>query len=247
MCKPLVRIVAAYSCWMLLAVLIAPSLCSASGSYGIDQGVSLAELLDGGFIVAGDKRFSDFDYNLAKGNLQPQDIMVTGIYDNVINGYGLLFSGDFVAGGLSSPLKYEAGLAFTVTALDPAFVISDVHLDGTINVRGTGDAQIVESFTGVNVPSLSIYEVRLNGELIASKTSDDILFPDALGVTGFRSMRVLKDINLEAGENYPFDKAEVTTFQQVFTQRPIIPEPSSFTLLLGVGASLACGMRRRLR
>ena len=233
---------------LLLVGFAGPLLATASaagGSYGLGEHVMLSELLAGGFITVGDKQFTDFDYNLAAGDLQPEDIVVTGIFDNVIDGYGLLFSGNFQAGGLSSPLKLEAGLAFTVTALDLDYVISDVHLDGTTNVRGTGDAQIVENFSGVNVPSLSIYEIRSDNNLVASKSTDDILFPTALGIDGFRSLRVFKDISIEAGNNRPFDKAEITTFQQVFTQMRVVPEPTSCVLMLGLGLGLVGVSRRR--
>lgn len=236
-------------CLLVFGVLgIAPGLANEiSGEYGIGENASLADLLEGGVIIAGDKRFSNFSYNLVLGDLQPEEIGVVGIFDDVINGYGLLFSGNFVAGGLSAPSKLEAGLSFTVTALDPNFVISDVHLDGTTFVRGTGDAQIVENFSRTNVPSLSIYELRVDDELIASKSSDEVFFPDALDVLGFRTMRVLKDISLEVGDNTPFDKAEITTFQQVFTQLPI-PEPASLGLVLLMGICLAgFENRRRIR
>ena len=241
------RIFAARHCWLLFALICLPWCRTYGGSppYGIGESVPLSDLLAGGIIIAGDKQFSDFDYNLALGDLQPDEISVVGIFDNVINGYGLLFSGDFVAGGLTAPLKLEAGLAFTVTALDLNYVISDVHLDGTTFVRGTGDAQIVENFTGVDVPSLSIYEIRLDDQIIATKSSDEIYFPDAIGIQGYRSMRVIKDISLEAGDNNPFDKTEITTFQQVFTQEPVIPEPTSLVLMAGMGLSLATLRRRR--
>ncbi len=234
---------------LLLAGFAGPLSSSAdagSGSYGLGETVMLSDLLAGGYITAGDKQFTDFAYNLALGDLQADEIAVTGIFDNVLNGYGLLFSGDFQAGGLSSPLKLEAGLAFTVTALDLDYVISGVSLDGTTNVRGTGDAQIVENFAGVNVPSLSIYELRVNDALIASQSSDDVQFQAALGVDGFRSLRVMKDISIESGDNTPFDKAEITTFQQVFTQMRVVPEPTSCVLILGLGISLV-GVRRRPR
>lgn len=246
--RPLRLMIPVACCFLiLLAPLVCPTPCSAGNTYGIGENVSLADLLAGGTIVAGDKQFSDFDYNLATGNLQPEDIGVIGIFDSVLGGYGLSFSGDFVAGGLFAPLRLEAGLLFTVTALDPDYVISDVHLDGTTFVLGTGQARIVENFAGVNVPSLSIFETRLDDVLFASQSSDDIFFPDDPGTLGFRSLRVMKDINIQAGDNFPVDLAEITTFQQVFTQLPVnVPEPASWGLVVLMGLGIA-GVRNRWR
>ena len=215
---------------------------------GVGETVPLSELIAGGEIIVEDKRFYSFEYNLAAGDLQPEDIAVQGIIQNVMQngqsvpGYGLLFSGDFSAGGLSSPQVFEAGLSYRVEILEEfqdLYLISDVHLDGTTAVFGTGDARITENFIGINVPSLAIRELRVDDELLDFRSSDDILFSDFLDVPGFTEIAVLKDIRLEAGANAPIDVAEISTFSQLFTQI-VIPEPTTVTLAMvcGIGALL---------
>jgi len=224
---------------------------SNAGIIGVNEATTLADLVSGqDTIIVGDKLFDNFVYTPAAGAPAAEDVSVAGIIRDLpfggqqVTGYGLQFSGSFVAGGLSGPQLLEAGLGFDVTVLNDLYLISDVHLDGTTFVRGTGDALITENFIGIDVPSLSINELRVDDVLLNSQSSDGVLFSDVLdGVIGFSKISVLKDINIEAGSNTPFDRAEITTFTQLFTQTQI-PEPTTLGMACLAMACVACGRKR---
>lgn len=214
--------------------------------YGLGDQPTLADLENMGSIVVGDKRFSNFVYTAIINSPTEAQVVVQPYFDSIIGGWGLQFSGAFFAGA-GFPLISEAGLSFDVEALDPNMLISDVHLFGTpAVVVGEGLATIVEDIQAQglpgSVPALRIFEVVDNGET-ESMTSDDVLFPN-YGVPGFRKIRVTKDILVVAEPN-GLNLAKLTTFNQVFTQRPI-PEPGT----LAVAALAMCGasavsLRRR--
>lgn len=209
--------------------------------------VSLADLIDGDPVEVGDKQFSNFDYTPSQNAPSPDEVTVVGVYDSILDGFGLQFSGDFSAGFLNPPFL-DAGLSFEVEALDPNLVISDVHLVATTAVFGTGSAGITEVISGVgvpgNTPSLKVIEQVLDDVSGPNNaTSDEIFFPDAIGVLGFKKIRVTKDIRVQAGPG-DFDTAEVTTFRQVFTQLPVIPEPGTISLM-AMGMLVCVKARRR--
>lgn len=243
-----------YKAWRYCIVAMI-AICTGTVGYAeaddVNETFTLAELIAGEDIIVGDKRFHSFIYNEAQGNLPPENIAVTGVIDDVLQdgelvpGYGLLFSGNFTAGGLSGPTVYEAGLSFSVEVLNDLYLISDVHLDGTTFVEGTGDARITENFGGINVPSLSIRDLRVDDEILVSRSSDDILFSDFLDIVGFQQITVLKDIRIEAGPNTPIDVAEITTFRQLFTQT-VIPEPTTMTMAIVFGIGTFLGRRNSL-
>ncbi len=203
-------------------------------TFGLGESVPLAALLEGDTIVAGDQEFSNFDYRLIAGDLQPEDIRVVGIFDDILDGFGLRFGGEFVAGGIAEAPELQAELAFTVRTLEPDHVLSGVWLDGNPYAEGTGKAQIVENVVGVDVPPLSISMKTVDGVFINAKTSDGVFFPAALDIQGYPRLRVWKSISLELGDNALQDEAQLRLFQQVFTQLRI-PEPTTLGLLVVMG------------
>ncbi len=177
-----------------------------------------------------------------------EDVTVSGVFDSLLQAWGLQFSGDFSAGFLK-PKAMDAGLSFVVEAMDPNFVISDVHLIATTAVFGTGSAGITEVISGPgvpgNTPSLRVIEQRLNGVAGPNNaTSDEIFFPEDIGILGFKKIRVTKDLRARAGPGV-FDAAEITTFRQIFTQLPVVPEPGSAALFAVGGLMLGVVRRRR--
>jgi len=193
----------------------------------VNQTVPLSQLIGGSdSIVVGDKSFDDFFYAPQGGAPEAADVSVTGINSGGV--YGLLFtSGGFAAGGFN-PDSIDASLGFRVTATEPGRVITGVELFGTTVTDGSGDARIAEAFSNVSGPTLLIRQLRENGTLITSKTSDTVQFAQ-----GVKELLVRKDISIQVpGPNDPRNDignlAEVTTFTQLFHQN--IPEPATMTL-----------------
>ncbi len=213
--------------------------------YGLGELTFLDQLLgeNGNVIIAGDKRFSNFVYTPTGSAPDAEDVAVVGFFDDVEEGFGLQFSGDFTAGPFVGD-SMDAGLSFTVEALDPNYLISDVHLFGTLEVFGNGSVSIVEAINGVPVDSLSIRKIVVDGQQGPTNNRDWVIFEEEIGVIGYRRLRVTKDIRAIRGDGI-FDEASVTTFTQVFTQRQI-PEPSTLVLVL-MGLGLTLGMARRKR
>lgn len=228
------------ACIVLAAFFFAAGPIRAGTVYPIGQLVTMEQLQDLGdpqdpeddpVVIAGDKEFSNFTYTPVTDAPSAANVMVMGFYDDVLDGYGLQFTGDFTADEFNGR-TIEAGLSFTVRALDPDYLISDVHLSGAMHVFGDGSVSILESITSVpvSIPGLAIRQVRIGGQSAPDNTNtDSIVFQEAIGVIGFPAIRVVKDIRARAGESL-FDEAGVTTFHQVFTQSRIVPEPGTLAL-----------------
>lgn len=215
----------------------------------LDNSVPLSDLIGNDTAVVGDKEFSNFAYTPTGNAPAAEDVTVKGFYDGILQAWGLQFSGNFSVGFLE-PKILDAGLSFEIEALDPNYLISGVHLNGTAQVDGTGSAGITEVISGAplltTLDPLRILTQKLNGVNGPNNaTGDWVYFSDELGVTGYRKIRVTKDIRLRAGPG-DFDSAELTTFQQVFTQERVdVPEPGT-ALLASIAVVGIAGIPRRL-
>ena len=97
--------------------------------------MTLEELVSGGSITSGDKKFDEFGYEW-DGDMPPPDrVNVVTIEDSQGN-FGIQFQGGFLdlAGGSSS----AATITYRVSPTSSGLFISDAHLEGNPEVVGTG-------------------------------------------------------------------------------------------------------------
>ena len=187
--------------------------------------VPLSELLGGGELIWGDKKFDQFEY-LATGDMPPAHMVnVEEITDGDGN-LGIRFQGGFIDTALSDGAS-DALIGFRVSVLDDDFAIIGAHLRANPAViGGPGVASVVESFSGL--PNmLQVYDI-VPGQ---HRHHDWTTFQHPL-----RELHVRKDIEALAF----FGTAGVISYIDQTFEQVQMPEPSSLSLLgvslLGLGA-----------
>jgi len=197
-----------------------------------------------GTIQVGDKLFSNFTYS-GTGQM-PSDVNVIGITDTAGN-YGIRFQGGFsdaVGGGASDAL-----ITYTVTVLDPNFVITDAHMASNIAVIGAVDplanGTITETFVAVVPPTPSlnaVFVTNFNFNNILVQPSADYVW----GIPGYTVINVSKDIKLDAGTQ-GIGSVDLSFVDQTFSQTAV-PVPAAawtgISMLAGLGAIGAFRKRR---
>lgn len=187
--------------------------------------VGLETLTNGGTLLVGDKLFADF---FISGDFAADEVDVTPIKDS--HGYGIRFSGGFVAlGGETRDMI----LAYSVSVTNPQLLITNVHLRFNGNVIGTGLAEVVEQVFNTNLVFL--------GQLEVFRTATTNQFEDILYINPPQSKLIIsKDVLLTARL---VGSASISTIDQTFSQ---IPEPSVFVLTV-FGLVGLWSLRRRKR
>lgn len=215
----------------------------------------LSDLINGTTreLVFGDKVFSAFVFS-AENIFDPRNTTVeltvaqaaamidvkAGLIGQNI---GLDFMTPFHAhGGSLSGLHID----FTVTITDPAMYFSDVHVDGTPSVTGTGQAtgvttvnDMTHTVVAMQPPGLlKIYDYGVAGPNPAVLNT----FSDLLKPYSHKTLMTESDLEFSAalGSN-----AEFSHYQVSFSQA--VPEPSTYALaLVGlVGIGLTSWRRRQ--
>lgn len=239
------------SVFVVLLLLIAASPAAAS-TITLDDPVVLGTLLSGGSITAGDKLFDQFSYSSTGDMPGAYGVNVIPIMDDAGN-FGLRFQGGFV--DLYGDGPSDALISYRVTATDPMYLISDVHLYGNPAVFGrehhkkdckkdykkskcdrcgeSGVAGVVETFlTDDPFTKLVIFDLDPGPKQLVDWS---------LLTSPLRTLHVQKDILA-----FATSKGSVATqsfVDQTFSQ-VAVPEPSWISMLL-VGLAAAWQLRRR--
>jgi len=228
---------------------------------GSAQAISMADLLNGGSITAGDKTFDQWqlifeDYSDPALTVDPANIEVTALNDGGLDpGPGLHFSAsagalDVTGDGIYAYIDYMFG--FRVTA-GSGYLIKDNSLEITNGfVTNSGDnGMFIQEFVGtdsslvdvpgdVSLPDLAIKDVEFSW-LDPGPAYFDLT--DSASFDPMSQIWVSKDIFIWATD--VDESAGLDGFTQRFSQ-VAVPEPTTFALL-SLGLAGLGFTRRRMK
>jgi len=225
------------------------------------RAISLADLLAGQSITAGDKTFDQWrlifeDYSDPALTVDPANIEVTALNDGGLDpGPGLHFSAsagalDVTGDGIYAYIDYMFG--FRVTA-GPGYLIKDNSLEITNGfVTNSGDnGMFIQEFAGTDpglvdvpgdtsLPDLAVKDVEFSW-LDPGPAFFDLT--DSASFAPHSQIYVSKDILVWATDVN--ETASLGGFTQRFSQMSAIPEPSTW-LLMGLGLVGLMGVGRKV-
>jgi len=236
---------------VMLAALLSASVVSAQAA-SLGSEAKLSDLLHNtNTLVFGDKVFSDFVFSSESifdplnTNVELTEAQAAALIDVkaglIGSNIGLDFMTPFHAHGASlSGLHID----FTVSITDPSYYFSDVHVDGTPSVTGTGQATGVTTVNDLShtlVPMsppglLKIYDYGVAGpNPPVLNTSADLLKPYS-----YKVLMTESDLQFSAAAG---SNAEFAHYQVSFSQA--VPEPSTYALALVGLVGMGVVARRR--
>jgi len=202
---------------------------SASAVTILGDAVSLACLLMGDTLTAGDKQFDGFSY-LSTGDMpDASGVNVVAIQDDDGN-YGIRFQGGFT--DLASTVgASDALISYSVTVTNPDNVITAINTSGNPTlIGGAGSISVVGTVSYDENERILIFD----DESAGTQSSD------VVGVPGLSTFAVTNDILTIVVPADP-GTATLSYLDQTFTQQAV-PEPATISLL-GL-AVLVVGRRR---
>ncbi|MBX3421126.1 MAG: hypothetical protein KF752_06175 [Pirellulaceae bacterium] len=186
----------------------------------------LSDLLAGGEVVSGDKRFYGFENYIETGDLSVSaaTIQVIPIQTIVLGQleYGIRFQTPTGWELNGANKNYDMSLDFHVMRLDGLALITDNTLEFTGNYVGGGEAHLVEGVVDDDtLDTLANKEVFLN----LGGTGVDKLIDHQIFAHPAARLRISKDFQLQT--RFAGDNIFVSHFDQTFSQ---VPEPSGLML-----------------
>jgi len=216
------------------------------------ESILLLDLIaEDGQIVQGDKLFNNFDIQVASttGLAFPAigSIVVEGITRN--GEHGLRFAGNLSATGQpEGPSGFGIVLNYSVTSLDPQFLIHDLTIASAVTVQN-GGVLLTEQAFGPDSLLVADASASVGG-----------VFPTDPGMTEISnhqvfsgdvaSIDVRSTISLVGARSQfcsPCGSASIDYIDHTFSQTSqtqVIPEPGTF-VLLSIGVAAAGRVRRR--
>lgn len=187
--------------------------------------------------------FSDFTYtDSASGGGTTQTADEVKVFTAInADGVGLSFDGSWdadVSGATS-----DGDVSFSVAVIGGAETITDAGLAQTGGVGGSGIATVSEQGCGP-VPCVPGTWQVLTFDAGTGPGEDQSSTDTLLAGTG--SVRVSKDINVNAGTGDGFDYASITKVTDVFSVSAV-PEPRALSLLLGLGLVAGFVIRKKFQ